>query len=93
MSDIPLKEYFENLMNERDKRYSNRFAAQEEAIKVARAEAIMKNTELNDVRHRFVSREVFDAYVKEQQNKARATIALFITLGLAIVGLVLKILG
>jgi hypothetical protein len=91
--DVSLKEYFEAILNEKDKRYGERFAAQERANTIARDEADKKNAELNDVRYRFVSREVFDAYVKEQTNKGRATIALFITMGLAIVGLVLKVLG
>jgi len=37
MSEITLKEYIENRLEEADKRYEQRFTAQEEALKLARS--------------------------------------------------------
>jgi hypothetical protein len=87
-----LKEHFDDLLCEIDKRYKQRFDGQEKALDVASDERDKKDAELNDVRLRFISREVFEAYVANQSKKARATIITFVLMGLTIVGLVVQIL-
>jgi hypothetical protein len=63
------------------------------AIDLAADEADKKNTELNDVRLRFIPREVFDNYKTEQEGKIRNALIFMFVEGLAIVGLGLVVLG
>ncbi len=99
-----LKEHFEDINAERTLRYDDRFAGQETANKIAlaslqreadayKAEADKKNVELNDVRHRFIPREVFDAYKEDQTKRMRAMLGTLIVMGLTIVGLGLTLIG
>jgi hypothetical protein len=62
------------------------------ALKVAARETREKNKELNDVRHRFIPREVFDTYKESQLRRGRVIVVTFIAMGLTIVGLILQIL-
>jgi hypothetical protein len=87
-----LKEHFESLLDEKDLRYTQKFESLDTALKVAASETDKKNTELNDVRHRFIPREVFDSYKEEQSKKSRATIIMFVLMGLSIIGLLLQVL-
>src|SRR6478609_6742118 len=89
---VPLREHLYALRKADDRRYTQQFKAIALALKVAAKEARAKNTELNDVRHRFIPREVFDTYKESQQRRARATIITFVLMGLTIVGLILQIL-
>jgi hypothetical protein len=47
-------------------------ASSKEALSIASHEAEKKNIELNDVRHRFIPREVYDAHREEQEKKFEA---------------------
>jgi hypothetical protein len=89
---VSLKEHFESLLIESDKRYAQKFDDLQRALAVAAHEAEKKNAELNDVRHRFIPREVFDSYRESQLRRSRAIIVTFVLMGLTIVGLVLQIL-
>jgi hypothetical protein len=63
------------------------------SITIAAHEQQKRDAELNDVRHRFVPREVFEAYQSEQQKKARSVIFGFVVTGLTIVGLLLQVIS
>jgi hypothetical protein len=89
---VPLREHLCELRKADDRRYTQQFKAIALALKVAAKEARAKNAELNDVRHRFIPREVFDTYKESQQRRARAIIVTFVLMGLTIVGLVIQIL-
>lgn len=89
---VSLKDHFLALLAEIDKRYVQKFEDMQRALDVAANEAEKKNTELNDVRHRFIPREVFDSYKDQQIRRGRAVIITFVCMGLTIVGLVLQIL-
>ncbi len=73
--------------------YTQRFVDLQRAVELAAAEAEKKNAELNDVRFRFIPREVFEQYRDEQMKRNRAVIVGFITAGLAIIALGLTLLG
>jgi hypothetical protein len=87
-----LKEHFEDLLKERDKRNESEFRGLAKAVELAASEADKKNVELNDVRLRFIPREVFEDYKAEQVARGRAMIVTFVVMGLTIVGLILQIL-
>lgn len=87
-----LKEHLTALGVERDRRYEQRFQAQQDALLTAERESEKKNAELNDVRHRFIPREVFDTYKDEQAKKARSALITFVVMGLTIIGLVFSLL-
>jgi len=89
---VTLKEHFEAVLDEKEQRYLQRFDSQEQALRVAANETDKKNAELNDVRLRFIPREVFESYKEEQSKRGRAMIITFIVMGLTIVGLVLQVL-
>jgi hypothetical protein len=89
---VPLKEYFEALRKADRELNRTKFRSIQRALKIAAREADKKNTELNDVRHRFIPREVFDTYRESQQRRARAIIVTFVLMGLTIVGLILQLL-
>jgi hypothetical protein len=90
---VSLKEHLEALLHEADKRYEQKFQDMQRALDVAANETDKKNSELNDVRHRFIPREVFDAYREQQLRRSRGIIVTFILMGLTIVGLVLQLLS
>jgi hypothetical protein len=92
MEWVPLREHLKELMRANDRRYMENFKAVAKALKVAARETRAKNTELNDVRHRFIPREVFEAYKAEQVKRGRATLVTFVVMGLTIIGLILQIL-
>jgi hypothetical protein len=90
---VSLKEHFESLLDEHDKRYSQKFDDMQRALNLAREESEKKNAELNDVRHRFIPREVFDSYREQQVRRSRAIIVTFVLMGLTIIGLVFQIIA
>lgn len=72
---MSLREYVERIFSERDRAHETRhsseqravdaaFAAMQKALDVAAHEAEKKNQELNDVRHRFIPRETFEAELR-----------------------------
>lgn len=93
METVSLKEYFESLLGETEKRYREQFESLQRAIQLAARESEKKNEELNDVRHRFIPREVFDAYKEQQLRRGKSIIVTFVVMGLTIVGLVIQILS
>ena len=75
MTEVSLKEHFEQLLAALDKRYEDRFAAQEQAIAVAervgekwRADANEWRTAMNDRERNFVSQKEFLA-LKERVDR------------------------
>lgn len=52
-----------------------------------------RDVELNDVRHRFVPRETFEAYKDEQARKTRTILVTMAVMGLTIIGLGLQVLS
>lgn len=113
--EISLREHLESKITANDRRYSElreadkravdkAFETQQTALQEAKADADRKNSELNDVRLRFVSRETFekdsndrdekfDNFKKDQQASFRWMAGLLITAGIAIVGLTITIIG
>jgi hypothetical protein len=69
------------------------FKSQQTALQEAKAEAEKKNEQLNDVRLRFVSKEVYDKYIKDQGALFKWGMIGFITMGLTIIGLGLTVIG
>lgn len=70
-----------------------RLNAIDASIKLVAHQAEEKNKELNDVRHRFIPREVFDQYVAAQAAKTRALLFAMAPLALGLVGLALQVVG
>lgn len=79
-----------------------RLSGMQRAVDTAETERTKKDAELNDVRHRFIPREVFDAYKEEQirsirayqieqDRRRRAFLISFATLALGYVGLVVTV--
>lgn len=55
--DVPLREHFETLLAEQEKRYAQRFDAQEKAIAVAEANAEKWRANANEWRQAMTDRE------------------------------------
>src|SRR5688500_2671774 len=87
-----LKAHYDALLREREKRNESEFRALAKAVELAASEADKKNAELNDVRLRFIPREVFEDYKEGQAKRARATIVMFVLMGLTIIGLILQVM-
>jgi hypothetical protein len=115
MDTVSLKEFLELKIDcERQLRQSERkddkeavgtaFETQQTALREAKSEAEKQYEQLNDVRVRFVSKEVYDKDIKDRDDREeslkkeqavlfRWAMLAFVTMGLTIIGLGLTVVG
>ena len=67
--------------------------AMSKALTVAEGEREKKDAELNDVRLRFIPREVFESYKAEQETRRRSTNLSLATIALTMGGLVIAVIS
>ncbi len=102
--EIPLQEHIEKMLVELDKRYTSEFLHIKENVVTARTESQTaldklerdkkeKDGELNDVRHRFIPREVYENDKAEQAKKMRNAMIFMFVEALAIIALGLSLIG
>lgn len=92
MTEVQLKEYFEALLEERDKRYEQRFIAQEKAVVAALASADKANmlAESNAEKWRTNANEWRSAMTDRERNFLSRGMG-YIVGGLSIIALILTI--
>jgi len=88
-----MRESGRRLQRERDRRYKGEAEGLASNVRLLAKEQKAKNQELNDVRSRFIPREVFENYKEEQAKKVRNGLIFMFIEAIAIIALGLSLIG
>jgi hypothetical protein len=87
VSDVPLRDYIENILLEHDRRADARMNAMDRAVELARLDLSRRLGELNELREelledrsQFITRDVYDAREREHSTWREATVTRLTTI-------------